>query len=75
MIEAERLSFTMPLQSAGPVITRLGQHLKARRVDANLALRQLSTQSGVRLDVLQRAEAGRWVLTADELDAILAVYS
>ena len=74
MNEAERLAVTIQRDNADRYLASLGPALKARRVEAKLTLRQLSEQCSVRVDVLQRAETGRWLLTADELDAILAVY-
>lgn len=50
----------------------LGVELRTMRVSADLSLRRLSERCGVRLDVLQRAERGRWVLTSDELASVLA---
>jgi transcriptional regulator with XRE-family HTH domain len=65
IIRAQAEEFTIPL----------GEKLRALRVQHDLSLRQLAEASGVRLDLLQRAEKGRWLVTGDQLDAILTVYA
>jgi transcriptional regulator with XRE-family HTH domain len=52
---------------------KIGEQLRVLRKQHRLSLRQLAETSGVRLDVLQRVETGRWVPTRTELDAVLQV--
>lgn len=52
---------------------KIGEQLRVLRKQQHLSLRQLAETSGVRLDVLQRIETGRWVPSRHELEQVLAV--
>ena len=52
---------------------KIGEQLRVLRKQRHLSLRQLAEASGVRLDVLQRVETGRWVVSRDELELVLGV--
>ncbi len=57
--------------SAAEQTASLGLALQLARKATDLSLRTLSERSGVRTDIIQRAERGVWVLDAEQLDAIV----